>query len=118
MAPTKRDDDTEQFRTDIRDLYKKINGASEGIVNIDARLKSTLPFLATKLDIEQSVNSAITNHIQSYHNRKTPKSMLPVPKTSGNKSDTKIIVAIIGIATILATTLQKALDAILSMIPQ
>jgi hypothetical protein len=110
VVPPKCSDESGEFRTDIKDLHGKFNTIAEKLATIDGRLRGTLPFLATKSDLENH----ISDHVSKYHSRKTPpKSIVPV---KGDTLDKRVMIALLAIVGIFGASFQKLLDVIISFL--
>ena len=77
-------------------------------------IKGKLPLLATRNDIETIVNCALDRHVQMLHYNKKKNSMNSIPPY---KNDKKLIVALVGIITVLATILSKIVEFFFSNHP-
>jgi len=109
MAKTQEEIDKlrEEIRSDVKTLHGKTDTISGQVSSINSKLEATLPFLATKTDVEKNMSK----HVKDYHGPKSTKTM-PPQQSSG--IDPKLIAGLIGAATILISGLSALIQKFLT----
>ena len=119
MPPKKTDTDQienlrDDFRADVIALHSKSDSINKQLAEISGELKGTLPFLATKTDVEQNMSK----HVKDYHGpksgRSTPPQQAQQVAQESKGIDPKLIAGLIGAATLLISAISAVLQRFLA----